>query len=380
VIETHLNLHSVANISNLGVANTHNNVEAASQTNDRRIQGLVAYIAEGTFRNMIEAFTRKIVWVWNTSVDSLNAEAIIVTGIFSCIVATFGLIPAIQSGAVYIFVKYVTKVWKDLGLQENIDRLDRELRNSRARNDELLEQRRINLSDMERTRWERDGLRERLERSNQDLIQARLEWDNIVLQRAPLIIERDGLLEQNQRLQDTNAEMSRQRAEEQNHNLRLVEEHELAVREKKEAEEARLNQLGEYKRAIQEAEVYRVRLGHSQDYKEFNEILQEFHELYLQKCDKQDEENPGATYSGLRKLVPLYKTHRDKLHEMLDVIIQKMDKNDEARVLLGGILDISKSEMEHLERIIKIFHLNEELRKSIGWHPSGSDNLFEYAE
>ena len=341
------------------------NVGVVNQPNNDRIQRVVESIYEGAIRNVMEDFGRKIVWAWNTTIDSLKADAVIVTLIFFSIFVGFGITTAIQSAIVYVIAKFVTVAWQDRGLQACIDLLRREILTLNVRNQGLIDQHEIDRGSLDKITWERGQLRDELDRANQDVVQARQERDAITLQRAPLIIERDRIRMDYERLLNENQETELQRREEKNQHLQLVQERDQAVREKEEAVEAQMNQKEDYQNAIRQASILEARLEQSHSGEELNRILDRFHLLYIENIEKHGGQGSGSTHLELKRLIPLYKTHRERHHQMLDELILKVDRNNEIRVHLEGILEISKEEIGHLERISETFHLNEVLQRHI---------------
>ncbi len=174
------------------------------------------------------------------------------------------------------------------------------------------------------------------------------ERQELILNRAPILIERDHLREEKQQLTG-----ERDAARNQN---------ELLVRERNEAVEARRAQDGAYHRALEELGEFRVQLEQVGDYRELNQHLTRFHEMYVQIAQNG---NGGATQLALEILIPQYKAHRARLHEMLQAAINGLAENDLGRIPLRGILRLSQEEMEHVEKISQTLHLFGELRQPL---------------
>jgi FtsZ-binding cell division protein ZapB len=174
------------------------------------------------------------------------------------------------------------------------------------------------------------------------------ERQELILGQAPILIERDHLREERQQLTG-----ERDVARNQN---------ELLTGERNEAVEARRVQDGAYHRALEELGELRVRLDQVGDYRELNQHLTRFHEMYVQIAQNG---NGGATQLALEILIPQYKAHRARLHEMLQIAINGLPENDLGRIPLRGILRLSQEEMEHVEKISQTLHLFGELRQPL---------------
>jgi hypothetical protein len=189
------------------------------------------------------------------------------------------------------------------------------------------------------------------------------ERQELILGQAPILIERDHLREEGQQL-------LQERDLARNQNAQLV-------RERDEAVEAKGAQEGAYHRALEELGELRVRMDQVGDYGELNRQLTRFHDMYVQIAQNG---NGGATQLALEALIPQYKAHRARLHEMLQAAINALPENDLGRIPLRGILRLSQEEMDHVERISQTLHLLGELRQPLAKYFQAAAPVAQAAE
>lgn len=195
---------------------------------------------------------------------------------------------------------------------------------------------------------------DQLKREKTDLSTDR---DVVINQRGAAITEKAHVLIERDRIADENRSLNEQKAALQRQNQTLSAEKEAALVAQKELEtqiQARLGELG----------ALRAQLAQVGEYKELNQTLEQFHQLYTQVVA--NEGNPrGPTQMALETLIPRYQAHRARLHEQLQKTIDDLPSTDLARITLSGILRLSKEETGHVERISKALHLFMELRAPV---------------
>lgn len=182
---------------------------------------------------------------------------------------------------------------------------------------------------------------EERDRSHTDVAQLHLA-------QAPVLIERDHLRQEKQKLSQQLQALSQQID-------RLTQELTQALAAKKVKEK-------EHFQALKELDQTRTKLQLAGDYQQLNTTLERFQDAYLKLPQKG---NRNATQLALGTLIPEYKSHREKLHTMLQSVIDGLPENDLARIPLEGILRVSKEEMEHVEKISRTLHLLEDLRQPL---------------
>ncbi len=321
-------------------------LQAVQPSDGNIFYDIVAKIYEGATSNFVQEIQKKVVWAWETTFETLKSEWVMISLIFFGIFAAFGFTWAIQATIVYALARFVTITWQDRGMQESLERITGENLVLKIRNEELQQQ-----VEMDRVR-----LGQAVEQQNlnqEELERVRGVRDQIIVQRAPLLAQRDQLLEDNQGLREENERLRGQAEANQQEFLRLA-------RERQEAVQVREDQNGAYLRAIAEAEELRRRLEEIPVFQEFNRLLGQGQVLYQQNVEELREQEIQGGNFGLEKVIPRYKAARENRNRKLDELIQAMPQNDLARIQLERILEISKDEVDHLERICQMFHLQLE--------------------
>jgi hypothetical protein len=113
--------------------------------------------------------------------------------------------------------------------------------------------------------------------------------------------------------------------------------------------------------ALQALEALQLQFNRLDDYQVLTRHLNQFHDLYLQ-IPQNPKDQSGMTQMALNTIIPCYKEHRKKLHELLQRAIERLPPNSFEVGCLQGILRLSEEEMGHLEQISQTLHLIDALR------------------
>lgn len=287
--------------------------------------------------NFFQSLQSKAVWVWNTTMEAIKSEWMVISLIAFTAFYAFGFAVALQASVIFTFARIAIVTWQDQGAQKNVDRLSGENLILRLRNQEILEQVEIEQLRAQRAEQERDL-------NIQELGRVRQDRDDIILQRAPLLAERDRLQVANQRFLEAEALWTQARDEMTARVAQMTQERDEAVH-------AREDQAGALERAQQNADRFGEQLGRVQTFETFNDLLAQLLAMYQGR-------QQGALPDLDQRLIAQYRATRAEWNQKLEQHIQTMDLNDKARIQLERILASSQGEMEHLQGLFATFQLH----------------------
>lgn len=287
--------------------------------------------------NFFQSLQSKAVWVWNTTVEALKSEWMVISLIAFAALYAFGFAVAVQASVIFTCARIAIVTWQDQGAQKNVDRLSGENLILRLRNEELAGEMEIERLRAQRAEQERDL-------NIQELGRVRQDRDNIILQRAPLLAEREQLQAANQRFLEAEVLWNQAREEMAARVAQMTEERDRAI-------QAREDQVGALERAEQNAERFGEQLGRVQTFETFNALLAELLAMYQGR-------QQGAMPDLDQQLIAQYRATRAEWNQKLSQHIQTMDQNDKARIQLERILASSQGEMEHLQGLFATFQLH----------------------
>lgn len=310
----------------------------AQEVDNRVLQNAITQIYQTILSgSFFQNLQKKAVWVWNTTVEALKSEWMVISIIAFAAYALFGFTVAVQASVVFACARFTIVTWQDQGVQKNVDLLTGQNMNLRLRNEELTNELEIAQRRMNQSRQE-------CELHQEQIAAVQRDRDQIILQRAPLINENTRLQEQNMSLHRELEEIQQRQQRLTNLNAELTVLRDQAVLE-------RDNQEGEYQRAIQDAQGLRERSANVETFENFNRILKELCNLYEGRRDRLASPDLNED---------LFKTYRDTRldwNQKLEEHIQTLDPNCKERIYLERILAASKQEADHFIGLASVMNL-----------------------
>ncbi|MBX7066750.1 MAG: hypothetical protein K1X28_05925 [Parachlamydiales bacterium] len=287
--------------------------------------------------NFFQNLQRKAEWVWNTTVESLKSEWLVISLIAFAAYAAFGFAVAVQATVVFACARFAIVTWKDQGAQKDVERLTGENVSLRLRNQELSDEIEIGQHRADHAVRERDLHRQESERVRQ-------LRDELILQRAPLLDENARLQEESATLHQEKDQWEQLRAQLEQQLVQLREERDTAVHAKEEQE-------GDLQRALRDAQQAREQMGGVHTFDDFNRTLAEMREYY-------EGRRQGMAPDPDAQLVAKYRETRLEWNQKLSDYIQTLDRNSIARIQLERILAVSQGEVEHVAGISALLNLH----------------------